>query len=94
MLHILQNRITAYISDRNDTLLVTVMTYHITHLKINICSPEMNQFADTHARCIQKFHHRIVTDALRCTDIRLLQQTIYFLNRKDLRQFLLNLRCM
>ena len=94
MLHILQNRITTDISNRDDTFFVTVMAYHIAHLKIDICSPEMNQFADTHARCIQKFHHRIVTDTLRCADIRLFQQTVYFLNRKDLRQFLLNLRCM
>jgi len=94
MLHILQNCIPADISDRDDTFLIAVMAYHIAHLEIDVSSLEMNQFTDTHARRIQKFHHCIVADAFRGPDIRLFQQTVYFLNRKNLRQFLLNLRCM
>ena len=80
MLHIFCKCSLADVSDRDDPLLVRIMTDNIAKLQIQIRHLQMDQFADTHACRIEKFQHRTVAKSLRCIDIRLLQEAVHFLN--------------
>ena len=80
VLHIFCKCSLADVSDRDDPLLVRIMTDNIAKLQIQIRHLQMDQFADTHACRIEKFQHRTVAKSLRCIDIRLLQEAVHFLN--------------
>ena len=80
VLHIFCKCSLADVSDRDDPLLIRIMTDNIPKLQIQIGHLQMDQFTYTHACRIEEFQHRTVAKSLRCIDIWLLQETVHFLN--------------